>query len=314
MKIRLKECQLCGHGDFIGLLLDVKDDPYKAGAGIDWDVEWSLCTNCSFLFQNPRVDQTTQESFYQKSGYRLEGISQGYIDSAPGALLRFHPWLMANGLDLIQLRGSTCFEYGCGIGGALDFLGKLQNTVYGVEIDEMLADYGNSHYSVKIVKTINDLPQGLKYDFIFTHNAVEHVYDPNEFFEYAGRTLKPSGIVAIVLPGWRFSTSQITIEEFNSSHNSMWDHVSLSKFMNKYGIYMTSFLYTNAGHNPRGSSEIFALGIKSDQKNYYEFTTDEVLYELRKAISTRHNERIRELTRPRKELAAVINQGLALPQ
>ncbi len=290
---RLTNCQLCGSSNFVHLDVGLKDDAYKKLLDLKGEIGWSLCTDCSYIFQNPRATREVQESFYTKSNYRMtnpEPISQGYIDYAPYQLLRFEAWFLMNGYPLRSIQNANCLDYGCGIGGALNFLAEKNNTNFGVELDRQLSDYGNKNHQIKIVPTANDLPADVQFDFIFSHNAVEHVYDPNDFFSFAQKRIKSNGILAVVVPAWRYSNTTESLDEFNASHNTMWDHVSLSNFYNKYGFYMHSYLYSNP--NAQGDWDICGIGYRSERKNHYTFDVNDVLAELSTNIRRRYEERL----------------------
>jgi SAM-dependent methyltransferase len=306
MLVDLKECQLCGGNDFARLDLRVPDDVFAKENPEAQAVNWCLCTGCSYLFQSPRRSLKDQVSYYEVSGYRKptpNPISEGYIRYAPMQFARFGHWLAMCGIDIQNMRGLTCLDYGCGIGGALHFLGANGNTVYGVELDDTLAAYGNGHYAVKILPRTENLPPEAAFDLIFTHHSLEHVYDPNDFFAFAARRLKPNGVLVNVVPTWRYSNTSESRNEFNSSHNTMFDHVSFSAFLNKYGFFMESHLYHNQA--PDGDWELCSVARKSGRKNYFGFEVGDIVQELFKNIQKREAERKRSSGGP--ENIAVIS-------
>ncbi len=290
---KLKECQLCGGNALMGLYIDVKNDVFKPDMfGPDEEYGWSLCTKCCFIFQNPRLPRSEQEKYYGESGYRKVKptiIQQGYVNYAPYQFARFDPWLQMNGIKIMDKRDWNCLDFGCGIGGALDFLGRTGNTVYGVELDRVLADFGNKNYKLKIVSHISKLPDNMRYDLIFSHHSLEHVYDPNDFLNYASQTIKPDGVMMIVVPAWRFANTINCFEDFNSPHNCMFDHVSMAGFLNKHGFFMSSHYYHNQA--PDGDWEICCIAHKSHKRNYFPFSVDETLQELQNNIRNRDLER-----------------------
>jgi SAM-dependent methyltransferase len=294
--VRLSECQLCGSADLLELGdFNIEDESVRRAFGVEAKSRWCACRECSFTFQNPRLDREYQEQWYEASNYRkaqtAEVISQGYINSAPHQLSRFHPWLLAVGFDLNQIRNCCCLDYGCGIGGALNFLAERNNEIYGVEIDRALAEYGNRHYRIQIVPLTSALPESLHFDFIFSHNALEHVYDPNDFFDFAARRLKSGGVMVLLVPAWRYANTTITLEEFNWAHNCMYDHVSMAGFLNKHGFFLASYLYQNP--NAEGDWELCCLAYKSERKNYFSSSLEEVFRELHINIRKRSADRIR---------------------
>lgn len=291
MLTHLQACQLCGGSQFIGLDVGYKQDPFVPKE-VAATLGWTMCTQCSFLFQNPRRSREKQEEYYADSEYRNTTptpIPEGCILYSPHQMARFAYWFAVSGIDLRAVSGWTCLDFGCGIGGALDFLAGQGNDVYGVELDRILSEFGNSHFRTKIKPRVSDLPPGLMFDLIWTHHSLEHVYDPNEFFAFARERLKPGGLLINVIPTWRYSNTSETLREFNSSHNCMYDHVSFAGFLNKHDFFMESHLYHNQA--PEGDWELCAVARKSQRRNYFSFTIQETLSELFAHIPKREAER-----------------------
>ena len=234
----LEKCQICGSRNMVGLRLAPTADPRREAMGAVDNVSWCFCSECSFVFQNPRPSLKSQEEFYTRSGFREGGelINQGYIEFAPHQLARFLPWLNFNEIKLEEITHGNCLDYGCGIGGALSFMAQLGNKNWGVELDKALSEFGNTNYPIEIVPTVDDLPGEIQFNLIFANHALEHVYDPNELFEFASRRLTEGGVVLVAVPSWRYANTASSLNGFDSTDNSMFDHVSLSRLMNKHGF------------------------------------------------------------------------------
>ncbi len=292
MLITLDKCQLCGSKDFLGLNgIVLKPDKRKANLNLrDEDTGWYMCQACSFIFQNPRLSRAYIEEYYARSDYH-EGreISEGQIGHTLIQLARLELFLAMNGINIGATRGATCLDYGCGIGAALNFMAERGNEVWGVELDRHEVEFGRKHYKIKFASTPDEIPKETRFDFIFTHHCLEHVFDPNDFFAYAARALKPGGILMATVPSWRYSNTMNFINGFDISDNSMFDHVSLSGFMNKHGLFQFSHMYQN-----NDDWELVTLARKSPRKNYYGINHQETLAELYSNVSKRHSERLGE--------------------
>jgi SAM-dependent methyltransferase len=296
MLITLTECQLCGGSDLLNLGdFNIEDEAAQKMLGANAKSRWCVCSKCNFTFQNPRFSREYQERWYEESNYRKmnesELITPGYLSFAPQQLARFYLWLRTAGLDLQAIQNCTCLDYGCGIGAALNFLAEKNNKNFGVELDKRLGDYGNSHNKIQIVQRSADLPVQTEFDLIFSHNALEHVYDPNDFFSFASRGLKKNGVLILLVPAWRYANTTIALQEFNWSHNCMYDHVSMAGFLNKYGFFMSSHLYQNPDVN--GDWELCCVAHKSPRKNYFTSSIEEVFQELHVNIPRRSADRSR---------------------
>jgi SAM-dependent methyltransferase len=290
---KLDKCLLCGSGDFLGLdRIITPKDAFKETLGIKPDeTSWYMCQKCSFMFQNPRLERNYMKDWYARSGFREDRkeIPQGQIGWNQIQLARFEAYLFLNGIKIADMKGATCLDFGCGLGGAMQFLSDRGNTVWGVELDRREVEFGKQHYKTKFVHSIEEIPPETRFDFIFSHHALEHIFDPNDFLAFASRMLKPGGTIMIVIPSWRFANTMNMVHGFALSDNSMFDHVSLGGFFNKHGLHMYSYLYQN-----NNDWEMAALGRKSSKKNYFSFGLEETLAELYQNAPKRHAERVAE--------------------
>ncbi len=287
--IDLDSCQLCGSKAFVGLDMVPTNDVFRPALLLEHEnVGWNVCKNCCVVFQSPRIPQARIERYYRESGYlkvRPNRISDGYIQYSKYQLLRFDPWLRMNGIDLSGKQGMTCLDFGCGLGGAFEFMVDRGNRAFGVELDPLLIEYGNKNFRVNIVENLSKLPPNCSYDLIFTHHSLEHIYDPNEFFEFAAKNLNENGILIILVAAWRYANNIGCFEYFNSAHNCLFDHVSLGAILNKHGFFMPAHLYQNLV--PGNDWEICAIAYKSPKRNYYPFDLQGVIQELKGNIAKR---------------------------
>jgi 2-polyprenyl-3-methyl-5-hydroxy-6-metoxy-1,4-benzoquinol methylase len=287
-------CQLCGCKRFLGLTgIRIPKDERKASLGIAEDAtSWYMCQECTFMFQNPRLERNYMKDWYARSGFHMDDmeISQGQIGHTTIQLARFEAFLYFNGIRIADLTGATCMDYGCGIGAALNVLAEKGNEVWGVELDKREVEFGKRHYpKMKFVHNLEDIPADRRFNFMFTHHAMEHVFDPNEFVSYISRVLRPEGVAMVIVPAWRYANTLNAINGFALSDNSMFDHVSLSGFFNKHGMYVFSYLYQN-----NEDWELCVLAKKSPKKNHFTVAPNECLAELYQNIAIRHAERVAE--------------------
>lgn len=274
----LHSCPICGQGDLIDYDLTVDpEDPFTRLIPEGGKLGWSRCKECSFLFQNPRLCRSAAEVAYGDSLYRTSDnvvkIEQGYIDWNVHQLSRYFLWFLSLGFDLRELRNAVCLDYGAGIGGAMNFLADQDNRLFGVEPDRNLAEFGNKTYRITIVPTLEELPAGQRYDFIFSHHSLEHVYDPNDFVRFAAESLTDKGVLAIVVPTWRFANTRYSMRQISASHYSGFEHVSLSRLLNKHGLFMIAHNYQNTVPTSE-EWEICALAVRSPRRNHFSSTPE----------------------------------------
>ena len=287
MLVKLDKCLCCESKSFVGLNVKPISEGHEAAIGLDSDPQWCVCTDCGFVFHNPRPERQKAEDFYAASEFRDPDPAdlEGYVNFSPHQLTRFDEWLRVCGFDLRTVQNGNCLDFGCGVGGSLSFLAGQGNRNYGVEIDLKMMELGQRLFPIEIVRDVSLLEPNLELDLIFTNHAIEHIYDPNEFFAYARSHLKESGWMIIAVPAWRYSNVAGTFNGFGASDYAMWDHVALSRFLNKHGLYMCSYLYQNYGKG--GDWELVSVAVKSEQKNHFTFDLKICLDELYTNINAR---------------------------
>ncbi len=277
MTLTLQECPCCASASLIGLQLP-SGSHSEAGKAISNSPSWKLCGSCGYVFQSPRPTRAELESAYADSAANSgASISPGYIDFAPHQLIRFLPWLVMNAHDPRLITNGTCLDFGCGIGGSFEFLANQHNSLWGVEIDRSRAAFGNEHFHTRIVPTVEDLPRDVQYDLIFANHAIEHIYDPNDFFSFAGRSLKSSGSLIVAVPAWRYGSRPHSLGAFGADDMSVWDHIAMASWLNKYGLFMTSYLYQHYGRG--GDWELCVTAVRSPKKNHFFCSIEETIRE-----------------------------------
>ena len=287
MKKTTIKCQCCGAESFYSLKVpQIKEDKYGVNFGTNEPSEWKVCLGCGLVFQNPRFKQEDIEKFYENSSYRDENYpSDADIRYSKRIFTRFEKIFNDDfGLDIHNIKNANILDFGCAIGGSFEFI-KKHNNIYGIELDKKLRDYANKHFDIKAYDRLEKISD-IQFDIIFTNNVLEHVYDPNEFFEFVKTNLKPSGILVIVLPTYKFGEHPATILHFNYAHNIMVDHVSLSNWLNNYSLHMSDYRYIRQVHG----MELVSLSVKSKNKNNYDFKLSEIKKEIEENLINRVQE------------------------
>ncbi len=112
-----------------------------------------------------------------------------------------------------RLKGIV-FEDGCGVGAYLEHLVKDARQAVGLEIElERVAQAHN-----KISQIVNGASEQLpfpdaSFDFVLSHEVLEHVQDDRKSMEEIIRTLKPGGRLVLFVPnrGYPFETHGIYV-------------------------------------------------------------------------------------------------------
>ena len=161
------------------------------------------CEGCSLLYVNPRRPATKIAQHYEKD----------YIDTIERVEHDFSamrvPSLRRESLVIQQLRpgGGRLLDIGTASGAFLShFVGKPSWKPEGVEPSRFAARYAQRHLGVPIhCGLLNDarLPDA-SFDVVTSLDAFYFHPDPQADLTEIRRILRPSGIVAIEIPGLRF--------------------------------------------------------------------------------------------------------------
>ena len=290
--LRPIKCLACGSNEWLKLgSLPGAVEERKVFTSRAVPLQWSVCRRCGFVCQNPRLEEADYEAACQQTLRPGDDETEFEINEhrrtwAPWPLRRLEPWLASLGIDLSKRSLTNCLDYGCGVGGALEYLAGPGRKMWGIETSERLARYANEHFNIEVRRRLEDLPADLNYDFIFSDSALQCLYDPNVFLRFCKKHLKRTrGLLLVVVPTWRHANTDRVLAEFNCWHNSMFDHVSLARLFNKHGMFLMAHRYQDA--NPQGGREICALACKSERTNHYSVSIEEIRTEIENIVHLR---------------------------
>lgn len=159
------------------------------------------CNQCSFLFTNPRPDQSEISRYYQSDEYLSHsGKKAGWL----GGIYNFVRTISLNRKHKLiskHLSNGTILDIGCGTGEFLNFMkGKGWQTT-GVEPAGNPRKYAREHYKLEIFEEdeLDKLPIE-QFDVITLWHVLEHVPDLNLRIRQIKRLLKTDGLLVIALP------------------------------------------------------------------------------------------------------------------
>lgn len=161
-----------------------------------WDAEAHLqtCSDCSTVFDNPRLDGPGIEAFYAKFGQY-----DHWLEDLPG---RETVWRRR--LEVIgrHAKPGRILDVGAGIGQFLSLARAQGYTVDGVELSPRGCAHAKERFQV-------DLRQGrleehefpdASFDAITIFHVLEHVPSPMETIATCRRLLAPGGILVVAVP------------------------------------------------------------------------------------------------------------------
>lgn len=193
----LNTCPVCG-ATSLNNFLEVKDHFLSKES-----FSLSQCSNCSFVFTNPRPDTNNLEKYYQSEDYfshskKKKGLITILYDLVKNYSLNRKFKLISS----IKSTGKV-LDIGCATGEFLNYFKNKGWTCFGIEPAENPRNYAINNYQLDVV-TENALDSFEKesFDLITMWHVLEHVPNLNERIQQIDRLLKPDGLLIIALPNY----------------------------------------------------------------------------------------------------------------
>lgn len=159
------------------------------------------CSDCNFLFTNPRPTKEAIGSYYKSDDYiSHSNKSKGLF----AALYQIARKLNLSSKYFIIAKHSTigkALDIGSGTGHFLNYLQNKQWQVQGIEPDEDAAQFSRSNFSLQIdsEKKLSELDKN-SFDLITMWHVLEHVHGLNERMTEIANLIKPEGLLILALP------------------------------------------------------------------------------------------------------------------
>ncbi|MBI3456122.1 MAG: class I SAM-dependent methyltransferase [Candidatus Rokubacteria bacterium] len=190
-------CPLCGGSESEAVLVDRGRSPEivpdaMACTSMDHGHFGRIgrCVGCGLMFRNPREDDETILSFYQKVEDEL------YLEHEEGRRDTFR-----RALDKLEsvvgVRGSL-LDVGCYTGAFLDVAHERGWEVAGVEPSHWAAEIAAQRGHLLYCRTLADAPFGDRiFDLVTMWDVIEHYPHPLDELRMARRLVRPGGYLAL---------------------------------------------------------------------------------------------------------------------
>ncbi len=233
-------CQICGGCDF---------KPFAIKEG----VHYLECAACGSLKHTPDPTPHQIEQFYagypatksETSVYLTESGYAGYQrdKTFTFADLKIHP---------AELRGKTLLDVGCATGQFIRFMSDPQfglTSARGIDISASCIETARQHNLNCSVENFLSVEE--RFDIISMWHVVEHLPNPQPFFEHSFKLLPPGGLFLVETPivgivarsfasAWRFL---MPVEHLN-----LFSQNALFALATKCGFQILSFVSFGSGN------------------------------------------------------------------
>jgi len=195
----LTNCPIC-NGTSITNYEDIKD---FAISGEVFSI--SICKDCSFLFTNPRPDETEIIPYYQSDNYishhsNKKGVVTTVYRKIRSIMLKRKTKLI-NSFTTPESR--TILDIGCGTGEFLNEAKQLGWKTIGLEPDADARNMAVNNYQLEVnspEELFNLKPT--TFDIITMWHVLEHVHLINEYLKKISEILKSQGRLIIAVPNY----------------------------------------------------------------------------------------------------------------
>lgn len=211
------------------------------------------CTNCTFVFVNPRLNDKGSFVWYNSDFYNA-GLETEYNKIKSGE--RYSSSLGVEMFDrvseLLKKAGlskeAEILEIGCGNGAFLEYLRNkmgFENSV-GIDLNEKAIEFARDNRKLNAENiNVNRMNSDSKYDLVISMESIEHSNDLNEFMKNVSGILKDKGFFLITTP---YNDSKATLlggvwgdHYMAPNHINFFNMKSLKMFLEKYGLKIHSY-------------------------------------------------------------------------
>lgn len=211
--------------------------PYcGTGASPRWrDLNFWQCSSCELIFKYPLPEMDSVIELYEKS-WTSPSENRSETGGTSLELARSYAVKLAQTLKLKDFTGLRVLDFGAGRGDILTALSELGADVYGVEPFgyEGLVDKGFNMF-----RTLDDIPDDLKFDGIITVDVVEHLWSPWDEISRFDSLLKNGGFVYISTPNAGSLRARIQGDKWSEAlrpgHFVLFNGVSMEKMLRRAG-------------------------------------------------------------------------------
>ncbi|WP_394700746.1 methyltransferase domain-containing protein [uncultured Methanobacterium sp.] len=174
------------------------------------------CNVCGSFFVSPSPSENELNTFYNTyfSEYRRVELNEYWANR----MLSVHPYSdirVREITSIIDLKGKTVLDVGCGYGQNLINFQKLGATVNGIDLDEESIKFIKNELNIENTKNCDLKSVDGTYDIILLNDFIEHPLNPLDELIKAEQLLNKNGILTIWTPNAHFAFEETNPVIFN---------------------------------------------------------------------------------------------------
>lgn len=198
------------------------------------------CSNCSFLFTNPRPNKENISLYYQSDKYISHSNQANNLTNFIYKIVR--SYTLQNKIKLINTITSekSILDFGCGTGEFLNKC-KLNNwKINGFEPDQDARNQATTLTNINVCENINELNQLDKVSLITLWHVLEHIPNLNTTIDLLKSKLSKHGKFLIAVPNYKSYDAKIYKEHWAAwdvpRHLYHFSQATMKLFLNNHGL------------------------------------------------------------------------------
>ncbi len=226
-KMSLKKCEICGNKETQLLRKKISWNNNKYGI-----LPVHCCSNCGFVFQNPRFNKNFYFKYYQGLyGQKVIMTKHSILNTIKTQRQRGK--LLLKFLDEYLPKKGSMLDVGCSMGYMMKPFLDRGWKCEGNDPFQSYVNYGRKHgLPVKCIQAEDMLIKKNSKDLIIIMGSLEHVFDANMVMKKCEEAIKKNGILVLEARGDPLGPIK---KFFNQSHHRYFFGNTMELMMRKYG-------------------------------------------------------------------------------
>jgi len=158
------------------------------------------CSQCDFVFTNPRPDKENLANYYKSDQYISHTDKSNNLLNTLYKTARVFTLKRKERLVRTLVEEKSILDYGCGTGDFLKVCHKKSWNIYGFELDAHAASIAQQKTGIKIINEISQISKINNVSLITMWHVLEHISDLNDTIKQLVRVLKEDGKMLIAVP------------------------------------------------------------------------------------------------------------------
>lgn len=197
------------------------------------------CSNCSFLFTNPRPNSENISKYYQSEEYISHSNKANNLINFIYKITRH--FTISQKLRLINTvsKKKSLLDFGCGTGEFINKCKKKGWNINGVEPDTFAREKAKSLTNSDILSNIDDLKQIKQISLITLWHVLEHIPELNHTLAKLKSKLTKNGKILIAVPNY---------ESYDAKHyKEYWAAYDVPRHLYHFSVKTMTLLLKNHG-------------------------------------------------------------------